>query len=156
MVVHALMDRLAPAGAPGDCVVTVALGSTLATTLLSKDVPLAKGVTALALLVLLQFVVAWSTARSSMVNRIVKSEPALLFYRAQFLRDAMLRERITEEELHASARESSIGSMDNAEAIVLETAATISVIAKSGGGGAPRRMLQGVVRPHGILDSDAE
>ena len=42
-----------------DFVVTVALGSTLATVLLSKDVPLAEGVLAFALLIALQFAVAW-------------------------------------------------------------------------------------------------
>jgi uncharacterized membrane protein YcaP (DUF421 family) len=40
-----------------DLVVTVALGSTLATVLLSKDVALAEGVVAFALLVLLQYAI---------------------------------------------------------------------------------------------------
>jgi hypothetical protein len=49
-----------------DLVVTVALGSTLATVLLSKNVALAEGVLAMALLVFFQFAPAdfesWSTA----------------------------------------------------------------------------------------------
>ena len=129
-----------------DLVITVALGSTLATVLLSKDVALAEGVTALALLVVLQFVVAWLTVRISAVNRLVKSEPVLLFYRGAFLRDAMRRERVTEDELRASVRETSVGSMDEVEAIVLETAATISVIPKSSDRD-PTGLLEGVVRP---------
>lgn len=46
-----------------DLVVTVALGSTLATILVSREVPLSDGVLALALLVALQFVVAWTSVR---------------------------------------------------------------------------------------------
>ena len=46
-----------------DLVVTVALGSTLATVLLSKSVALAEGVLALGLLILLQYLIAWLSVR---------------------------------------------------------------------------------------------
>ncbi|RYZ79304.1 MAG: DUF421 domain-containing protein, partial [Proteobacteria bacterium] len=46
-----------------DLIVTVALGSTLATVLLSKDVSLIQGFAALALLLLMQFVVTWLSVR---------------------------------------------------------------------------------------------
>ena len=46
-----------------DPVVTVALGSTLATMLLGKDVALAEGAAAFATLISLQFVVTWSGVR---------------------------------------------------------------------------------------------
>jgi len=58
-----------------DFVVTVALGSTLATVLLSKDVALAEGLVAFATLVALQFIIAWLSVRSETVSRFVKSEP---------------------------------------------------------------------------------
>ncbi len=64
-----------------DLVVTVALGSTLATILLSRDVALAEGLVAFALLIGLQYVVAWLSVRSATVSRLVKAEPALLLYR---------------------------------------------------------------------------
>jgi uncharacterized membrane protein YcaP (DUF421 family) len=47
-----------------DFVVTVGLGSTLATILLSRDVSWAEGVTALAMLTALQFLVARFSTRS--------------------------------------------------------------------------------------------
>ena len=46
-----------------DLVVTVSLGSTLATIALSADVALAQGLLALALLIALQFVMTWSSVR---------------------------------------------------------------------------------------------
>jgi len=61
-----------------DLVVTVALGSTLATILLSKTVTLAEGLVALLLLIGLQWVVAAGSVRSRRVARLVRSEPQLL------------------------------------------------------------------------------
>ncbi|MCY7376749.1 MAG: hypothetical protein LH472_12385 [Pyrinomonadaceae bacterium] len=46
-----------------DFVVTIALGSTLATVIISKDVSFAEGVLALGLLVGLQFVITWLSVR---------------------------------------------------------------------------------------------
>ena len=58
-----------------DLVITVALGSTLATILLSEDVGLDEGVVALGLLIALQFVVAWASAHFSPVRRNVPNYP---------------------------------------------------------------------------------
>ena len=114
-----------------DLVVTVALGSTLATVLLSKDVALAEGVLAFTLLITLQFVVAWLSVRSSAVDRLVKSEPRLLFYRGEFLHAAMRRERVTEGEVLAAMREQGVAAVEDVEAVVIETASTISILRKS-------------------------
>ena len=82
-----------------DFVVTVALGSTLATVLLSSTVALAEGVAALVLLVGLQYVVAWASTRSRRVEQFVKSEPALVYHDG-FLPAAMRRERVTVSYTH--------------------------------------------------------
>ena len=63
-----------------DLVVTVALGSMLATVLLTRSVALAEGLTAFVLLIFLQFVLTWLSVRSRAVSRLVKSEPTLLVY----------------------------------------------------------------------------
>lgn len=54
-----------------DFVVTVALGSTLATILVDTSVTLAQGALALALLVALQFAITWTSVRVAWVRRIV-------------------------------------------------------------------------------------
>jgi uncharacterized membrane protein YcaP (DUF421 family) len=116
-----------------DLVVTVALGSTLATIALSKDVALAEGVTAFALLVGLQFVVAWLSVRSAAFKGLVKSSPTLLFYRGEMLAEPLRRQRVTEDEIHAAIRSQGIGRMDGVEAVVLETDGSFNVIPRSGG-----------------------
>ena len=79
-----------------DLVATVALGSTLATTLTSKGVAMAEGALALALLVVLQFLLAWGASRSERFSRLIKAEPAMVFRRGEFLAGAMRRERVTQ------------------------------------------------------------
>ncbi len=110
-----------------DFVVTVALGSTLATVLLSSTVALVEGVAALALLVGLQYVVAAASARSRRVERLVKSEPTLV-YRDGFLHRAMRRERVTSDELCQAARGQGYPDLDQVRAIVLETDGSLSVL----------------------------
>lgn len=114
-----------------DLIVTVALGSTLATVLLSKDVALAEGVTALALLIALQFLVTWSSVRIRLVRRIVRSEPRLLFYQGDYLEDAMRSERVTRSEVLQAIRSQGQLSVENVEGVVLETDGSFSVL-KSG------------------------
>ncbi len=111
-----------------DLVVTVALGSTLATVLLSKDVALAEGVLAFATLVGLQFGVAWLSVRSEKVRRVVKSEPALLLFRGRYLDEALRRERVTRDEVRAALRAAGVESPDEADAVVLETDGSFSVL----------------------------
>lgn len=115
-----------------DFVVTVALGSILASILTNEGVVLAEGLAALALLILLQLAVAWLAARWHRFNEILKSEPRVLFYRGAFLRGAMRRERITEEGVLAAVRARGIEQLDRVEAVVLESNGDLSVIAGSG------------------------
>lgn len=56
----------------------MALASTLATILLSKDVALLEGVLAFGVLILLQFPIACASVRSERPERLVKPEPTLL------------------------------------------------------------------------------
>ena len=63
-----------------DLIVTVALGSTLATVLLSKSVALVEGLVAFGLLAGLQYLVAWLSVRFAALQRLVKSEPTLLLH----------------------------------------------------------------------------
>lgn len=111
-----------------DFVVTVALGSTLATVLLSKDVSLAEGVLAFAVLIGLQFLVTWTSVRSSWFNHLVKSEPLLLFHQGRFLPGAMRRARIVEAEVLLGLREQGVARLDGIEAVVLETDGSMSVL----------------------------
>jgi uncharacterized membrane protein YcaP (DUF421 family) len=116
-----------------DLVVTVALGSTLATVILSKDVALAEGVMAFALLIGLQFIITWLSVRSTTVSHLVKAEPTLLLYQGQFLPDQLKRSRVLEAEVRAAIREQGIAALCEVEAVVLETDGSFAVVSRTEG-----------------------
>lgn len=111
-----------------DLVVTVAIGSTLATVVMSKTVALAEGLLAFALLIGLQYTVASLSVRSRVWRKLVKSEPRLLMYRGEFLDEALRQERVTREEVRAAVRSHGLASLEQAHAVVLETDGTFSIV----------------------------
>ena len=115
-----------------DFVVTIAFGSTLASTLLSQDVSMLEGCAALAMLVGLQFVVTWASVRWAWVRRLVKAEPVLLLYQGRFNEDVMRQERVPESEVRAALRAAGVSSVEQASAVVLETDGNFSVLADLG------------------------
>ena len=125
-----------------DLVVTVALGSTLATIILSKDVALVEGIVAFGVLILLQFVIAWSSTRSTWIRDIVKSEPSLLLYNGQMLVQALREQRVTAGEVRAAIRAQGIGQVEAVDAVILENDGSFSVIVK--GAHPPTAVLQDV------------
>jgi uncharacterized membrane protein YcaP (DUF421 family) len=117
-----------------DLVVTVALGSTLASIIVTEQVALAEGALAFGALIGLQFAVTWSLSRSPRLSRIVKTEPALLFFDGRFLRGRMRTARVVEEEVRSAVRGQGIASLDDVLAVVLETDGSFSVVRRSEAG----------------------
>ena len=111
-----------------DLIVTVALGSTLATVLLAKEVALAEGVLAFALLIGLQFAVTWTSVRVRWVRRLATGEPIMLLYGGQFLPAALLTSRVTEDEVRAAVRSEGVDSLERVLAVILETDGSFSVV----------------------------
>ncbi len=111
-----------------DLIVNVALGSTLATVMLSHDVPVANGALALILLIALQFIITWASVRMRWVRQIVTGEPVMLLYRGEFLSSSQRRARVTDDEVRAAVRERGMMSLQDVEAVVLETDGSLSVV----------------------------
>ena len=114
-----------------DFIVTIALGSTLATVIMSKDVSLVEGVLGLGLLIGLQFIVTWLAVRVNWVKNLIKAEPTMLLSKGEFLPVAMRRQRVSESEIRAAIRGTGSASIEEIEAVVLETDGSMSVVKKS-------------------------
>jgi uncharacterized membrane protein YcaP (DUF421 family) len=124
--------------------VTVALGSTLSSIVLTKSVALLEGVLALATLIGLQFLITWSSVRSPRVKALVKAEPTLLAHDGRLVEGAMRRQRMTHDDVLAALRSEGLDDLSQAAAVVLETDGSISVLkalSERGDG------LTGVARP---------
>ena len=114
-----------------DFIVTVALGSTLATILLSADVSFVEGVTALVLLAGLQFLVATVSSRWPRTRHILTAEPVLLLADGHIRQEALRRSRLTGSELRQAVRSQGTGDLSQVKAVVLETNGKLSVITDS-------------------------
>nr|WP_290693889.1 YetF domain-containing protein [Halomonas sp. UBA3074] len=111
-----------------DLIVTVALGSTLATVLLSKDVALADGAVAMGLLISLQFIITWTSVRFSWVRRLVTGEPLMLLYQGEYLPHSLRKARVTKAEVLSAIRGSGVSDVAAVQAVVLETDGSLSVV----------------------------
>ena len=114
-----------------DLVVTISLGSVLATILTDRTLALVTGVTVIAVLIACQFVITALSVRLPPVERFVKAEPSLLVRDGRLLADAMRRSRVTEGEVMAAVREAGIAPLSDVAEAVLETDGTIAVVPAS-------------------------
>ncbi len=117
-----------------DFVVTVALGSTLSSAVLSKDVSLAECVLAFALLIGLQYLVSWSTLRFATLRRLLRADPTLLLYEGRLIDAALRAHRVTDDDVRAAVRGAGIADLQDVLAVVLETDGSLSVVRAGSGG----------------------
>lgn len=113
-----------------DFLITVAIGSTFGRLITAKDVTLTESAAAFLLLILLQLGFAYLDMRFGWFSQLTKSKPTLLFYRGSFLYDNIHECRINKEEILGIIREQGIESLDDVEAVVLETSGGWSVVRK--------------------------
>ena len=111
-----------------DWAVTVALGSTLATTALSRSVALTEGLAVFATLILGQYVVTWLSLKSATFRNAVRAEPAVLYRDGSFDREAMSRERVTESEIRQAVRASGGQNMSDALIVLLQTEGSLAAV----------------------------
>ncbi len=111
-----------------DFIVTIALGSTLATVILSKNVALLDGLLAFFLLIFLQYSITWLSVRYKKVKQVITSDPTLLVYKGEVLHGTLKKERITLEEIYVAARQQGLLKLDDIHAVVLETTGSLNII----------------------------
>lgn len=117
-----------------DFVITIALGSVLATIVLDSRTSLVDGLVGLSLLVGLQLVVAAVTARFPRARAVVTARPTVLLRDGQPDVAAMRARRVGLDELRQAVRSAGTGDLAAVAAVVLETDGTMSVISTSQAG----------------------
>lgn len=111
-----------------DFVITVAIGSTFGRLITAKGVTLAESAAAFLLLILLQVGFGWLDMKYRWFSKTVKSQPTLLYYKGSFLEGNIRKCRINKDEVLGVIREQGIESLDEVEAVVLETSGGWSVV----------------------------
>src|SRR3954451_15888536 len=87
-----------------DLIVTVALGSTFANGVLSKDISIAQALAGFLLLVALQYVIGRIAVRFPGFVKIVNPSPIALLVRGKLQHDAMAKNRVTRADVCKAAR----------------------------------------------------
>lgn len=111
-----------------DWIVTVSLGSIMASSVVLKDVSVPEGMLSILTLLLLQYLVTKIMYYSDLFRETVKSTPRLLFFKGEFIEENMENERVLKPEVYAAIRKKGLKSVEQVYAVVLETNAKISVI----------------------------
>lgn len=114
-----------------DFIVTVALGSVLASVAVSPNVALAEGAAAFTVLIVLQYAIAVLSVRLPRFRPLVKAHPTLLVGHGELREQAMAEQRVAQPEILQVLRQHGMASVQEAAAVVLETDGTLSVLKKA-------------------------
>ncbi|MFV9483848.1 DUF421 domain-containing protein [Christiangramia sp. ASW11-125] len=110
-----------------DFAMTVALGSMVATTVLSKSVSLWEGVVGVAAIYVLQIFVA-ILRRFKIVQNAVDNGPLMLMDGQTILHENLKKARVTEADLRSKLREANVIRLKEVRAVVFEATGDISVL----------------------------
>lgn len=114
-----------------DWIVTVAIGSMVASPILLEDVVVLESLAGIAALLVLQYIVTLASRKWDAFERVVKARPALVAYDGRLVQNAMRDERVTRAEVMAALREEGLTDLSEAAAIILESDASFSVIRRT-------------------------
>ena len=110
-----------------DFAMTVAIGSILASTILSKSVSLIEGTVGLGMVYILQLSVA-TLRRSSNVEKLIDNSPLLLMDGTKILHENLKKARVTESDLRSKLREANVLELSQIRAVVFEATGDIAVL----------------------------
>lgn len=128
-----------------DFAITVAMGSVVATVILSEDPPLVQGIVGLASLFAIQSLVAVLRNRSGQVRWAVDNTPLLLMAGSEVIPENLRAARMTRDDLRAKLREANVIHRDHIRAVVMESTGDVSVLhAPSDGPALDPDVLRGV------------
>jgi uncharacterized membrane protein YcaP (DUF421 family) len=100
-----------------DLIITVALGSTFANGVLSRDIAIAQAIAGFVLLVVLQF--------------LVNPSPVLLLARGTMVEANMKHSRVTKADICKAVRSAGHGSLEQVAVVVLEPDGTFTVLGRA-------------------------
>lgn len=110
-----------------DFAMTVAIGSMIASTVLSKSVTLSTGILGLALIYGLQISVAFFR-RFEGVGKVVDNTPLMLMDGKNILKDNLRKAKVTEGDLRSKLREANVLNLSQVRAVIFEATGDISVL----------------------------
>lgn len=144
-----------------DALTTIAIGTILGSTAISRDISYVEGVAATVTLFTLQILVGFARQRSHTVRRLLDFAPVTIVRDGEVdLPSGPLGPQLTIDEVHSQLRHHGHAGPDGVERAVLEPMGGLSVAPPAGGSGQQGRSIDEVLRDHlrrrcrGDLDGD--
>ena len=106
---------------------TIAIGSIIASTILTSSVSLLEGCAGLFIIYLMQSLVAFFR-RYGLFRNLVDNRPILLMEGEQILKGNLKKARVTEDDLRAKLREANVIEMSEVKAVIFESTGDIAVL----------------------------
>ncbi|WP_373055769.1 DUF421 domain-containing protein [Zunongwangia sp. H14] len=110
-----------------DFAITVAIGSMVASTVLSKAVTISQGIAGLCLIYGMQMFVAF-LRRFKGVSNAVDNTPLLLMDGREILKENLKKAKVTEGDLRSKLREANVLNLSQVRAVIFEATGDISVL----------------------------
>jgi uncharacterized membrane protein YcaP (DUF421 family) len=110
-----------------DFAMTVAIGSIIATTVLSKSVSLLQGLVGMAAVYVLQILMA-IIRRLEIVQKLIDNKPLLLMDGEEILQENLKKARVTESDLRSKLREANVLELSQVRAVIFESTGDIAVL----------------------------
>ena len=111
-----------------DLIVTVALGSLVATIPITESLSFADGGAALVTFLVLQEFTWWLQSRSERVHHLVREQPKIVLWDGELLDDRLRDLEVTADEVRAAVRRGGMYTLADVQAVVLENDGEWSVI----------------------------
>jgi uncharacterized membrane protein YcaP (DUF421 family) len=116
---------------PFDLVLLIILGDAIQQGLTQDDYSVTGAVIAVAAIATMQVLTSYISFRSKQARRVLEGDPLVIVDRGKLVRDNLVRERMTEDEVAEEARQQQISSLEDVEWAILESNGSISFIKKS-------------------------
>lgn len=110
-----------------DFAMTVAIGSIIATTVLSKSVSLLQGLVGMAAVYVLQILMA-IIRRLEIVQKLIDNKPLLLMDGEEILQENLKKARVTESDIRSKLREANVLELSQVRAVIFEATGDIAVL----------------------------
>ncbi|MDG5491556.1 DUF421 domain-containing protein [Psychroserpens sp. SPM9] len=110
-----------------DFAVTVAIGSIMATVIISKSVSLLQGIVGLLIMYVIQMTVAYGR-RFKGIRKLMDNKPTLLMKDGKIIEGSLKKCHVTESDLKAKLREANVIQLSEVKAVVFESTGDISVL----------------------------
>ncbi len=117
---------------PFEYVLIFFIGGLALTAIVGNDASLTNALLEIIAIGLAHYSIAWIRSRSPRVARLVDGTPLILLKDGQWRTQTLSHMRIQDDDVMASARDSSVATLDQIDSAVLERNGEISIIQRSG------------------------